>query len=110
MSKSIKSTDQTVKPAGKKRGRPFLTQEDKAHMEVRRMEAATEKKNALEILSTNPQFTNPKFWGMVDTVLVQAVAVAISKGGEKAKKAKAKSLSAKIQAMQAELTALQPGE
>ena len=79
-----------------KRGRTHLTQADKDHMAERRTAAAGEKKAALEILKTNPQFTNPKFWGTVDADMAQAVVAAISKGGEKAKLAQIEALEAKI--------------
>lgn len=90
------------KVPGKRRGRPSLTEADKAHMAQRRTEAANEKKSALDFLEHNPQFRNPKFWNSVPSDVSQSIVDAIRKGGEKAKLDEIKALEAKIAALKGE--------
>lgn len=92
MAKQTKTSD----GAPRKRGRTHLTEADKAHMAQRRTEAANEKKDALTAVTSNPQFRNPKFWGMVDPAVSAAVVDAIRKGGDKARQAKVAELKAEL--------------
>lgn len=79
-----------------RRGRISLSEADKANMQARREASVLEKKQASEVLASNPQFQNPKFWATVDFDTASAVADAIRKGGDKVKQAKIDALKAEL--------------
>jgi response regulator of citrate/malate metabolism len=76
-----------------------LTDADKAHMAEARTTARQNKVDALAAVSSNNQFTNPKFWTKVDPATSNAVVVAIQKASEKAKAIQIAALEAKLEAL-----------
>lgn len=80
-----------------------LTQDEKDYMQARRTQVRQERVAALELLQSNPQLTNAKFWKGVDPVLAEDVANAIRKANREAKLNRIKALEREIEEIQNEM-------
>jgi hypothetical protein len=87
------------KKRNRKMARGKLTAADKASMQSARIESKQQKEAALEALTTNPQFQNPKLWKMVSAELLVAVKKAIQKNEDMAKKAQIVKLEKELEAL-----------
>ena len=81
-------------------GRRKLTAQEKQAMQRARAETHRARELAREALTSNPQFTNPKFWKTVDPDLLFAVEAAISKAMDAATKRKIADLKAQIEMLE----------
>lgn len=82
----------------KGRNRP-LTDEEKAYMQQRRVEARREKEEAKKALQGNPQFTRGAFWKSVDPEVANAVSEAIRQAQRDIKRGEIRRLEKKIKTL-----------
>ena len=76
-----------------------LTASEKTVMQKARIESRRERAAALDLLTTNSQFTNPKFWKSVDPDLTADVETAIAKAREAAKRKRIAQLEAELKSL-----------
>ena len=86
----------------KGRNRP-LTDEEKAYMQQRRVEARREKEEAKKVLQENPQFIRGTFWKSVDPDLANAVSEAIRQAQRDVKRDEIRRLEKKIEALREDI-------
>lgn len=79
-----------------RKARGPLGEAEKANMQEARTRTREERKAAKEVLTTNPQFTNEKFWAGVDLDILTGVSAAIEKAQSKARKARVAELEAEL--------------
>jgi hypothetical protein len=85
---------------GRKKG--SLSAEQKTAMQEARKVTREQRTAALEAIGSNPQFTHPKTWERVDSDTVNAVAKAIEKSRNAAKKAEIARLEKELAALRGE--------
>ena len=73
-----------------------LTEQEKEAMQVARVETRGKRAEALAVLAENDQFTNPKFWKLIDCEVRGEVVKAIQKAGQAEKQAKIARLEAEL--------------
>ncbi len=76
-----------------------LSESRKRAMQDARVKTRDERVTAEEVLKTNSQFVNPKFWRSIDAELLLEIEGAIEKAKESAKKAKIARLEAELAAL-----------
>jgi hypothetical protein len=72
-------------------------------MQDARKSTGQEREAALQILESNSQFTNPKFWTRVSTEFQEEVVAAIRKAQRALKKDEIARLKAQIEALEADV-------
>lgn len=77
-----------------------LTEEEKAYMQQRRIEARREKEEAMAMLENNPQILRSAFWRSVDADTAQAVADAIKRAQKEIKQREIERLQQRINKLQ----------
>jgi uncharacterized protein YPO0396 len=73
-----------------------LTAKEKEKMQAARVHARKAKSVAIEALTSNDQFVNPKFWSAVDPELFSEIRKAMAKAEESQKKAEIRALESRL--------------
>jgi len=89
------------------RGRPVMTDAQKAAQKLVREAAVGQRAGAFDAIMTNPQFQTAKFWTGVDKGMIAKVSAAIAKSGAKVEAKAEKAKAREIKALQRKLAKLQ---